>query len=498
MPKYTYFKYNSTRNHYSKYFRKTVFSNGDKLKEKTNNNTNSKKLTEKCDNPLKVVALNVEESSKDLTNKDLNHNEEEEPTSFRIEDSQNEKRRKTEEPKMLNASGANQLDFLLSKASNYSKFITTTLDESQQTKAKESGNILNNTKRKGEEEVHVGISANFTKPSNLSKDLKDQQIECILRSISLFETSASGVLPYMADYGRIIPVISVIDHLRRMKGPGPFLLVAPKNALHNWKRDLQKKLPSQLVFNYSCTRTVKDELKLQQIKNSPDPVILTTYEMVVENYCNIQALGEFKFLVVDGFRHSLRKLNNILILLLKQKQIQTINRLLLLGEPINNNLDDLWSLLNFVYPVMFEDFSTFRSNSGFYDITSLKKSHASQEQILLEQRASSTIDKLHNILRPFLLQSLKKDNKVEEIRSTKSSTNESSDSIMNQKNKRFDVSVDIQTTNTSLCQKSQSSLSVVDELEEASDVSRLKSLNVSTKGMKSRLRKADKHSNTLR
>ena len=50
------------------------------------------------------------------------------------------------------------------------------------------------------------------------------------------------------------------------------------------------------------------------------------------------------------------------------KQIEASNRLLLSGTPIQNDLDELWSLLNFVNPQIFDDLTVFQSWFGFKNI----------------------------------------------------------------------------------------------------------------------------------
>lgn len=77
----------------------------------------------------------------------------------------------------------------------------------------------------------------------------------------------------------------------------------------------------------------------------------------------------------------------------------------LLGTPIQNNLDELFSLLNFVNPAIFDDLSVFQSWFGFRDIGKV----TSEKEIVQQQIESRTVSKLHEILRPFLLRRVKRD-----------------------------------------------------------------------------------------
>jgi ATP-dependent DNA helicase len=75
--------------------------------------------------------------------------------------------------------------------------------------------------------------------------------------------------------------------------------------------------------------------------------------------------------------------------------------------PIQNTLDELWSLLNFVNPQIFDDLTVFQSWFGFKDIGQKTAAATTEEDILLEQRKNQTVTKLHEILRPFLLRRIK-------------------------------------------------------------------------------------------
>lgn len=128
--------------------------------------------------------------------------------------------------------------------------------------------------------------------------------------------------------------------------------------------------------------------------------------------------------------------NHRCLLLSSLKKLDAANRLLLTGTPIQSRfsykyqpasvvhillpvastfafhldtLEELWSLLNFVNPQIFDDLSVFQSWFGFKDIGQKKFGATDTETILMEQRKNQTVSKLHDILRPFLLRRIKTD-----------------------------------------------------------------------------------------
>lgn len=80
-------------------------------------------------------------------------------------------------------------------------------------------------------------------------------------------------------------------------------------------------------------------------------------------------------------------------------------RLILTGTPLQNNLPELWALLNFALPKIFNSVKSFDEwfNTPFASAGGQDKIELSEEEMLL------VIRRLHKVLRPFLLRRLKKD-----------------------------------------------------------------------------------------
>ena len=101
--------------------------------------------------------------------------------------------------------------------------------------------------------------------------------------------------------------------------------------------------------------------------------------------------------------HRLKNFNCKLVKELKQYTSES--RLILTGTPLQNNLAELWSLLNFLLPEAFADLEHFESMFDFSDIQD-KDGH---KDIIDKQRKAKTVASLHAILKPFLLRRVKGD-----------------------------------------------------------------------------------------
>ncbi|PIL34554.1 hypothetical protein GSI_03332 [Ganoderma sinense ZZ0214-1] len=134
---------------------------------------------------------------------------------------------------------------------------------------------------------------------------------------------------------------------------------------------------------------------LKPLQRTNFPVVLTTYQMIINDRAELSRF-HWGFIVVDeGHR-----LKNIDCVLMREiKKIPADARMVLTGTPLQNNLAELWALLNFVLPDLFGDLSTFQS---WFDESRLQSK-------LTSERETKLIHSLHDILRPFLLRRMKAD-----------------------------------------------------------------------------------------
>ncbi|KAG1729304.1 SNF2 family N-terminal domain-containing protein [Suillus paluster] len=125
------------------------------------------------------------------------------------------------------------------------------------------------------------------------------------------------------------------------------------------------------------------------------PVVITTYEMILKDRIHLSAYNWGYIVVDEGHR-----LKNLDCKLMQEiKKYPSAGRMILTGTPLHNNLAELWSLLNFILPDIFDDLDTFQE---WFNLGTMQ-SRLSHEQ------SSQLIGTLHGILKPFLLRRLKAD-----------------------------------------------------------------------------------------
>jgi SWI/SNF-related matrix-associated actin-dependent regulator of chromatin subfamily A member 5 len=136
---------------------------------------------------------------------------------------------------------------------------------------------------------------------------------------------------------------------------GYHLIIVPKAVIPNWKNEFAKWLPQAKVLNLIATKEEREELLKNNLQPGKFDVCLTTFEGV--RLCMTQ-LQKFKweYLIVDE-AHKIK--NEESQISQRLRQLHSRYRLLLTGTPLQNNLHELWSLLNFLLPEIFKSSSDF-------------------------------------------------------------------------------------------------------------------------------------------
>ncbi|EJT98405.1 hypothetical protein DACRYDRAFT_101892 [Dacryopinax primogenitus] len=259
--------------------------------------------------------------------------------------------------------------------------------------------------------------------------------------VTLHSNGLNGILADEMGLGKTLQVIALLAHLREHGVWGPFLIVCPLSVMYNWVDEFKKFAPTIPAIMYHGTPEERRELQRTTLvlphkdhdgpapkkhrllkpagrKSAPGtrsgtpaitteetfPIVVTTYEMVIRDKA---FLGSFhwRHLIVDE-GHRLKNMESRLIK--EIRQYKSDNRLILTGTPLQNNLAELWSLLNFILPTIFDDLVAFQQWFDFDEITSAPSESESAAQLTSEQTAQ-IVNSLHDILKPFLLRRLKTD-----------------------------------------------------------------------------------------
>ncbi|XP_074027641.1 lymphocyte-specific helicase isoform X2 [Leptinotarsa decemlineata] len=234
--------------------------------------------------------------------------------------------------------------------------------------------------------------------------LRQYQIDGVQWMKVLFDNGVNGILADEMGLGKTIQVIALICHLLERNIKGPFLIVVPLSTLPNWEAEFAKFAPKVpvVVFHGSKTERFSTYNKLKKeyyIDNfRTQPVVLTSYQVPLME-SKFMSYFEWQYIIIDeGHRvkNHESKLSRIL------RSFTSGNRLLLTGTPLQNNISELWALLNFLMPHIFKDMDTFASLIMLEDVQD-------ENKLLEQEEKNNIISTLHRVLKPFMLRRLKKD-----------------------------------------------------------------------------------------
>jgi len=263
-------------------------------------------------------------------------------------------------------------------------------------------------------QVTHSIQDEVTQQPKLLKggELKSYQVYGLNWMVSLYNNNLNGILADEMGLGKTIQTISLFAHLIEVKGnEGPFLVVVPLTTITNWTLEFDRWAPDIKKMIYKGKKSERPKLA-QMLKSEKFNVLITTYEYIMLDKAILSKIL-WQYIIVDE-GHRMKNFKSKFAQTLGQ-QYTSAHRILLTGTPLQNNLSELWALLNFLLPKIFSSCEDFQK---WFD-KALSKSYATgNKQVSAEEREAMElseeeqlliINRLHQILRPFLLRRVKAD-----------------------------------------------------------------------------------------
>ncbi|CAD8057910.1 unnamed protein product [Paramecium primaurelia] len=242
--------------------------------------------------------------------------------------------------------------------------------------------------------------------------LKQYQVQGLDWLVSLYNNSLNGILADEMGLGKTIQTISLLCYLiETKKNFGPFFIIVPLSTLSNWANEFEKWAPTIKKVIYKGSPQVRKEIS-KQMRTTIWNICLTTYEYVLKDRLALSKY-EWKYIIVDE-GHRMKNSRSKFAMILGQ-QYQSDRRLLLTGTPLQNNIAELWALLNFLLPKVFSSCEDFEK---WFQMPLSKMGANEKDCQLDEEEQLLIINRLHQVLRPFLLRRVKRDVEKELPRKT--------------------------------------------------------------------------------
>eukprot|EP01060_Flectonema_neradi_P007214 TRINITY_DN15002_c0_g1_i1.p1 TRINITY_DN15002_c0_g1~~TRINITY_DN15002_c0_g1_i1.p1 ORF type:complete len:1113 (+),score=244.13 TRINITY_DN15002_c0_g1_i1:70-3408(+) len=225
-------------------------------------------------------------------------------------------------------------------------------------------------------------------PPYLAGTLRQYQVDGVNWMLDLHQNCLSGILADEMGLGKTFQTIALLSFLKySLKLPGPHLVICPRSILGNWNREFARWSPGMRPFVFHGSKPERRALRKRLVNNLNADVVLTTWEQVTLELSAFKKIN-FEYLILDE-GHKIK--NDESTIATNVRKLKCVSRLLITGTPLQNNLKELWALLNFLMPSIFRDNDDFE---GWFDTAA-------------GTSESKVMDRLHKMLKPFMLRRIK-------------------------------------------------------------------------------------------
>lgn len=294
---------------------------------------------------------------------------------------------------------------------NYTAYLKRLKEHRRLKLVKKHQRIMEGEENGSSSESAVDVDDEFRVPKEIWNKLYRYQQTGVRWLWELHRQGCGGIVGDEMGLGKTIQTIAFLAGLRHSRlhipgdsftGLGPVLLVCPTTVMHQWVREFHSWCPPLRVaiLHESGSFAGNKESLVKQITKE-NGVLVTSYACVTKLSGSLLK-HDWHYVILDE-GHKIR--NPDAQTTLACKQFRTPHRLILSGSPIQNNLRELWSLLDFVFPgklgtlpVFMQEFAVPITQGGY--------SNASDVQVQTAYRCATA---LRDTIKPYLLRRMKED-----------------------------------------------------------------------------------------
>ena len=227
--------------------------------------------------------------------------------------------------------------------------------------------------------AHSSKKLNHEVPKKFIGQLRSYQNAGFQWLTKLSAWGLGGVLADDMGLGKTIQTICFLLH-RAFKGAS--LIICPSSVTENWKNEVGRFAPSLSIHDLRNERNILDN------GLGPNSLLVCSYGLLLSHS---QLLAELAWNVIVLDEAQICK-NPSSKTYKAAKSLKSGISIALSGTPIENNLQDLWAIFSLVNPSLLGPWQQFKD-----------------EWIKEKENKTNSIDKLREILKPFLLRRLKQD-----------------------------------------------------------------------------------------
>ncbi len=189
-------------------------------------------------------------------------------------------------------------------------------------------------------------------PKGINAEFREYQLKGFSWLWFMYKYGLNGILADDMGLGKTLQALTVLQKAKEEDGQMPTLVIAPTTVVFNWKAEIQKFAPT-----LSCLKLQGGERK-QFFKKIPEyDVVITSYALLRRDIAKLKDIN-FRYIILDESQNIKNATSQTAQAV---KQLNSQHKLALSGTPIENKLEELWSVFDFLMPGFLFSMADFNS-----------------------------------------------------------------------------------------------------------------------------------------
>ena len=189
-------------------------------------------------------------------------------------------------------------------------------------------------------------------PEGINAEFREYQLKGFGWLWFMYKYGLNGILADDMGLGKTLQALTVLQKAKEEDGPMPALVIAPTTVVFNWESEIQKFAPT-----LTCLKLQGGERK-QFFKKIPEyDVVITSYALLRRDIAKLKDIN-FRYVILDESQNIKNATSQTAQAV---KQLTSQHKLALSGTPIENKLEELWSVFDFLMPGFLFSMADFNS-----------------------------------------------------------------------------------------------------------------------------------------
>ena len=222
-------------------------------------------------------------------------------------------------------------------------------------------------------------------PTHATAEFREYQLKGFGWLWFMYKYGLNGILADDMGLGKTLQALTVLQKAKEVDGSMPTLVICPTTVVFNWESEIQKFAPE-----LTCLKLAGSDRK-NHFKEIPNyDVVITSYALTRRDIKHFKDIN-FRYIILDESQNIKNAMSQTAQAV---KQLQANHKLALSGTPIENKLEELWSVFDFLMP-------------GF--LLSVAEFNARYVNPIMERQDKTVEKRLKLQIYPFILRRMKRD-----------------------------------------------------------------------------------------